>query len=1206
MAWRRTLCALAVLGSLVGQVFADNVNVTLTDNIQEKANGAENNGTLLFESGTYVFASQVQIQSSLGLVGFGSDETIFEKTGNHRFFRFTDGQGHHVAAGGESGIQNITFSSLGGSISGDGGAIYCSNFGGGIQNSVFSGNGATGDLSYGGAIYCNNFGGSGDEGLADLGGSFFVDNEAGNSGGAIAISCDGKLCAETGDVVFQRNAPNAIYFCNLVANNTAAIGAAEGNTFYLYDAISSNSASSYKNLTIQINPESGHTGTVLFDQYVSDMWFQGSGSAAVSHGTMALQNGAGFGADGNTGTFTVESNATLAIAYGQMVPTYAYESDVGVYVADESAITYDGEHLSKINANAFNVDGALQFLLPENVSHGDILLQTPAAVTFGANAELRLEVQSATELDLNRHDRIVLLHSTSETQLNWTDFAAKFSGSMPVDDAKKHRFRLELTDQQLAAEYFPWYVLLPEDVGPSAVDSGRIASINEIGDSSDTIYLESELYTFADQVEFAKDFGLVGDASGATVLEKIGNHRFFKFTGAAGGESGIQNITFSSLGGSVSGDGGAIYCSNFGGGVRNSVFSGNGATANGGAIYCSNFGGSGDEGLVDLGGSFFVGNEAGNFGGAIAISCDGKLCAETGDVVFQRNAPNAIYFGNFGENNTAAIGAAEGNMFYLYDAISSNSTFSYKNLTIQINPESGHTGTVLFDQYVSDMWFQGSGSAAVSHGTMVLQNGAGFGADGNTGTFTVESNATLAIAYERPVSIYQFNGTSVEERAIETPYYVETSRINCNNLQIEGAVQFILPSDCFYGGYLPAMIASNDVFIGEDATISVGVSDGTDEEFALAVGETLVLLKADGKLSCAADFSLQHAKFIPGARPGYEFAVELDSENNRLLARLLASAESKNIYGIAAKLFYEALCEGHLTKAAAVNRCGDLAAGDVIDGACSAVGAGKNAAYFTTCGWGRDRYETGSYVDLRGPSLAAGMAYGINATSARIVCGLFFELASGSCRTKNGDGVDIVDGGGNCSAIGAGIMARADFKKQKSSGANFDISFHGGSVENKWGGGALAAEYVSKGSYCGGHVGCGYAFEAGKELPINLYGKYLLAISKGGDVSAGGGVSVKFDSLKSQRARLGGRLEPRGVGCVLSPWCDVYFEHEFSAKASIVGAGEMQSPSLKGNCAVGQIGVKYSPAPVFVDLSLRGSVGSRKGFGFDLRVGREF
>ncbi|MDR0679051.1 MAG: hypothetical protein LBF24_02265, partial [Puniceicoccales bacterium] len=268
-------------------------------------------------------------------------------------------------------------------------------------------------------------------------------------------------------------------------------------------------------------------------------------------------------------------------------------------------------------------------------------------------------------------------------------------------------------------------------------------------------------------------------------------------------------------------NGGAINCNgNFTGAVQSSSFADNWADRYGGAIlYWGSCTGK-DDAFADLGGSRFLRNGAGILGGAVYCYEDAKLAALSGDVVFQGNwhgagEPNGLHFANYDDARTIALAAAAGRTFHSYDPISGNTYYDdefsgfYPHLTVQINPESGHTGTVLFDRHRSDIWFEGADGATVSHGTMVLQNGASFGAGAsnflsalidsgqdiydvndellesipaNGGPFRLCESATLLIAYGQPIDVYSFHESTfqVESYTQAVPYDPASMRSEIN------------------------------------------------------------------------------------------------------------------------------------------------------------------------------------------------------------------------------------------------------------------------------------------------------------------------------------------------------------------------------------------------------------------------------------------
>ncbi|MDR2668222.1 MAG: hypothetical protein LBB38_04275, partial [Puniceicoccales bacterium] len=629
--------------------------------------------------------------------------------------------------------------------------------------------------------------------------------------------------------------------------------------------------------------------------------------------------------------------------------------------------------------------------------------------------------------------------------------------------------------------------------------------------------------------------------------------------------------------------------------------------------------GSGD--FSDFGGTLFHDVKE----TSIYVGGSAMLGAFSGDAVFSENASSAMYFNNVNGDGEISIAATGGNTFYVQGGIGSNN--ERPNLKIKINPKCTHNGTVLFNRSHSDVWFS---EAFIKHGTMVLQNGASFGSSENIGTFTVGTDATLRVAYNQRIPDYDYKVKSDGNIYVATAYYDTDnsggSYISAGNVTIQGGLQFVVPEEYFlspdYGNNSPALTIFGDAVIGNDVTVGIDVNSSANDGYnlliakflgaELPVGKAFTLLQVAGKLTCDTPPEYVDSSSIPETSPGYRFDITLDSKNNRLLATFLGfaeqelSLEEEKPAGISLNSLYAALCEGHLARAAAVNRCGDLIASSAIDCAAQAAQTSGHLAPFSSFGWARERYKTGSHVKVRGPSVVAGAACSMGAPATRMVFGAFFEFANGSCETENSElGVNHVAGDGSCGAIGGGVLARVDLRKSKPHGFVLDGSFHGGSSDNKWKGGDLSTSYSSKGKYFGAHLGATYGLEIGKNVPISLYGKYLLSTSNGCKSSIGEAGDVEFGTLKSKRARIGGHAEIWSKG-ILVPWCDIYFEREFSGKAAIVGAGKIPSPSLRGNCAAGQIGITYAPSPIFIDLSLRALVGSKRGFGFDLCVGGEF
>ncbi|MDR2576594.1 MAG: hypothetical protein LBC42_00905, partial [Puniceicoccales bacterium] len=242
----------------------------------------------------------------------------------------------------------------------DGGALCISAFTGNIANTKFISNTAR---QSGGAVYvlynwlcaADNLHKSAAN-LSSKGDALFLGNKAGQFGGAVYVDESANVYAAFGDMIFQGNMDNvdfdknsgqsnAMCFGNDDNNDTVTLSAFDVHFMRFYDPISSNVDN--PNLIIRINgalaektaedgdPEinglgtwaARQTGTVLFDWFQSNVYF---GNTTVSNGTMALHNGAIFGASDNVyenedSTFTLEPGAVLRIAYEQERREYILE-----------------------------------------------------------------------------------------------------------------------------------------------------------------------------------------------------------------------------------------------------------------------------------------------------------------------------------------------------------------------------------------------------------------------------------------------------------------------------------------------------------------------------------------------------------------------------------------------------------------------------------------------------------------------------------------------------------------------------------------------------------------------------------------------------------------------------------------------------------------------------------------------------------------
>jgi predicted outer membrane repeat protein len=726
------------------------------------------------------------------------------------------------------------------------------------------------------------------------------------------------------------------------------------------------------------------------------------------------------------------------------------------------------------------------------------------------------------------------------------------------------------------------------------------------------------------------------------------------------------------------GSGAIYYSGDFVCTAQSAVFADNSIGDSGGAIHVEKSIYGPEGGFIDLSGFSFRGNVSNNpYGGAIYCGENAKLAAQSDDVIFTGNwagsldggstapatapagygafnRPNSLHFANLGGENTVAIGANEGRTFRNYDPISGNVSESgafAENLIFQINPETEQTGTVLFDWYRSDIWFQ---SATVSHGTMVLRNGASFGAgtdnffnkSKNDGVFTLEGNATLRVVYCHDSDDYEFNNGafSATHRSIAYDSTTMRSEIGAGSAHLYGKMQFVLPPN-FDENVSLLSLPGATVTVYDSASINVGVSDFNEDTFQMVSGQSAILLDCQNLVWSKSPLEFDcDGESIPHVRSGHIFHVwknatqilmsfiiinknqsssgslsssggspssnssgSSDASSSGASSSLassgsasssgasssVASSDSSSSDGSSTGIPRKSPGDGWLAGVALVNGCWDLP--DALPR--------EKVALFLAAGGGRERYRVGSCIELRSSALTAGLTGKVGP----LVCGAFFEGVRANVHTETKlHRILQFFGSGRALATGGGIFSRLDFSRIGTGRPFWEIAGRAGSLRNQWHGPVPETEISFKGQvpYWGVWSQLGCRWENHLKYALELYGKYLWSHLGHKNFA---NEEISFRPSDSHRVRLGFRLS-HPPHWKLMPWLGGYYERELAGKIrGAVGVLSVPQSSLKGSRAAGEFGLSYRPAPaVLIDLSLHGSVGRRRGVGAVLRAKREF
>jgi outer membrane autotransporter protein len=250
-------------------------------------------------------------------------------------------------------------------------------------------------------------------------------------------------------------------------------------------------------------------------------------------------------------------------------------------------------------------------------------------------------------------------------------------------------------------------------------------------------------------------------------------------------------------------------------------------------------------------------------------------------------------------------------------------------------------------------------------------------------------------------------------------------------------------------------------------------------------------------------------------------------------------------------------------------------------------------------------------------SLLAGVALGSDLAHGRITLGAFFEGGWGNYDSHNSfSNAASVNGKGDTSYYGGGILGRYDLTEGVFSGLYFDASARMGRAETDFRSGDIQyngwnADFDSSALYYGLHGGLGYVWlipGLNNKGSLDLSAKLLWTRQEGDSVTVYQD-HVNFKDADSLRTRLGGRFA-YSLNEYVSPYLGAYWEHEFDGKlrASVNGQS-LSSPSLRGDTGMGELGLSLKPSqslPLSFDLGVQGYTGKREGVTGSLQVKWEF
>ena len=278
--------------------------------------------------------------------------------------------------------------------------------------------------------------------------------------------------------------------------------------------------------------------------------------------------------------------------------------------------------------------------------------------------------------------------------------------------------------------------------------------------------------------------------------------------------------------------------------------------------------------------------------------------------------------------------------------------------------------------------------------------------------------------------------------------------------------------------------------------------------------------------------------------------------------------------------------------------------GNVLDGLGNLSNVDSDgASVAASFGGGKDRYETGSHVNINSWSAAVGVGARKETKKGTLQYGIFGEYGKGNYTMHS----DVGRSDGDAHYAGGGLMAKWTNKHDVYTEASFRLGRVSDTANDLLRDGAgNAYGYDIHATYYGAHVGLGKIFNYKGGKSLDVYGKFFYTKRDGAEFDAK--QHYNLDSVNSSVLRIGARY-----GTTDKKWNwygGLAYEYEFDGEAKgTVNGTEIRAASIKGSSVRGEIGMKMNATrtnPWQVDVSLYGYGGKHRGFGGNVNVAYMF
>ena len=418
-------------------------------------------------------------------------------------------------------------------------------------------------------------------------------------------------------------------------------------------------------------------------------------------------------------------------------------------------------------------------------------------------------------------------------------------------------------------------------------------------------------------------------------------------------------------------------------------------------------------------------------------------------------------------------------------------------------------------------------------------------------------------------------------------------------------LHFYIPADTMSDVRDTMLYIKNAPTTGKDLRgMNIGVALAGNRP-TLGLGDTISLVKTyknnniadtDAVPLTTDDTLVNRTEGMQGVSLRYGFDL-MKRADNELVAKVNSVALNEQT---------KSLVETRAASAALINSGADLLADSGMSAAIAAAAASANesGAQGAAAGGSNDfnlwaaqggsalRLNSGSHVDAKGWNINLGFAKKAAAGRNTITYGSFLEYGRGTYDSYLDDGTH---GDGKTSYFGGGIMA----KVQSASGTYVEGSLRAGRVKSDYSGNiaGMNTGYDNSSTYYAAHIGIGQEKELKNGSTIEGYAKYFYAHQGGNTTTLHTGETYEFDSVNSNRIRIGTRYTHKmpGNGAF---YTGLAYEYEFGSEAGASYQGySTPSPSLKGSTGILELGYRFTPkeSRVSYGVNLMGMTGKRRG-----------